>query len=78
MPVHDALGETRSEQSREGYLDTVAACIGDFLRAAAVAATGASAAAEMSGEEGLRDLAVVDAAVRSVMSGRLEDVFTVS
>jgi predicted dehydrogenase len=74
LVVHDANGETRSDQTREGYLDTVAACIGDFLRAAA----GQSAAAEMSGEEGLRDLAVVDAAGRSVTSGRLEEVFSVS
>lgn len=63
-------GEEDILVGREEYLDTVEACMRDFLRAAA----GETSAAEMSGEEGLRDLGVVDAAVRSVASGRLEQV----
>jgi predicted dehydrogenase len=74
LVVYDAAGEARVTTSHGGYLDTVAACIADFLRAA----SGASPAAEMSGEEGLRDLAVVDAAQRSIGSGCLEQVFTQS
>jgi predicted dehydrogenase len=71
LVVYDANGDARMTSNKEGYLDTVAACIGDFLRAAA-----GESEAEMSGEEGLRDLAVVDAAVRSIGSGCLEQVFT--
>jgi predicted dehydrogenase len=55
--------------AREAHLVAVEACIADFVRAAA-----ATGAAEMSGAEGLRDLAVVDAALRSVASGRMEPV----
>jgi predicted dehydrogenase len=57
----------------DNYLGAVEACIADFLRAVGEPGPGA-ARAEMSGEEGLRDLAVVDAALRSVASGRLERV----
>ena len=49
--------------------DALEACLSDFLRAA----RGEKAPA-MPGEEGLRDLAVVDAAYRSIRSGRLEAV----
>ncbi len=66
-------GPTGQEQVLVGpddYLGAVEACIRDFLQAAA----SRTHAAEMSGEEGLRDLAVVDAALRSVASGRVEQV----
>jgi len=73
LVIYDAAGEARTTPHGDNYLQTVAACIGDFLRAA----SGQSAAAEMSGAEGLRDLAVVDAALRSIASGQLEPVVTV-
>jgi predicted dehydrogenase len=66
-------GEEQVLVGRDDYLGAVEACMRDFLRAAA----GQIGAAEMSGEEGLRDLAVVDAALRSVASGRLEPVVAV-
>ncbi len=74
LVVYDAAGEAQAITSNEGYLHTVGACIGDFLRAA----SGQSAGPEMSGEEGLRDLAVVAAALRSIASGQLEHVQTVT
>jgi predicted dehydrogenase len=49
--------------------EALEACLSDFLRAARGEQTPA-----MSGEEGLRDLAVVDAAYRSIRTGRLEAV----
>ena len=58
--------------AREPHLVAVEACIADFLRAAAEGRP-----AEMSGAEGVRDLAVVDAALRSVASGRMESVASV-
>jgi predicted dehydrogenase len=73
LVVYQASGETHVVSGREGYLEVVEACIGDFL----MAAGGHSPGAEMSGEEGLRDVAAVDAAVRSVTSGRLERVVAV-
>ncbi|MGI9146578.1 MAG: Gfo/Idh/MocA family protein [Chloroflexota bacterium] len=63
-------GDEQILVGRDDYLAAVEACMRDFLRAA----LGQTPAAEMSGEEGLRDLAVVDAALRSVESGRLEPV----
>jgi predicted dehydrogenase len=70
LVVYPLEGETQTVAGHEGYLGAVEACITDFLRAA----DGLSAGAEMSGEEGLRDLAVVEAARRSIGSGRLEPV----
>ncbi|MDQ3703376.1 MAG: Gfo/Idh/MocA family oxidoreductase, partial [Chloroflexota bacterium] len=49
--------------------EALAACLGDFLRAAR-----GEQPPGMPGEEGLRDLAVVEAAYRSLGSGRLEPV----
>lgn len=49
--------------------DTLLACLADFLWAAA-----RGSGATMSGDDGLRDLAAVDAAERSLRSGRLEPV----
>ena len=49
--------------------DALEACLADFLRAARGDAT-----PQMPGEEGLRDLAVVEAAYRSIQTGRLEPV----
>jgi predicted dehydrogenase len=49
--------------------DALEACLADFLRAAR-----GEKAPDMPGEEGLRDLAVVDAAYRSIRTGRLEAV----
>jgi predicted dehydrogenase len=66
-------GEAHMLVERDDYLGAVEACMRDFLDAAG----GQASAAEMSGEEGLRDLAVVDAARRSLASGRLESVVTV-
>jgi len=66
-------GEADILVGRDDYLGAVEACMRDFLHAAA----GQTGAAEMSGEEGLRDLAVVDAARRSLASGRLEPVVAV-
>jgi predicted dehydrogenase len=54
---------------RQAPLAAVEACIADFARAAA-----AGRAPTVSGQEGVRDLAVVDAALRSLSSGRLETV----
>jgi predicted dehydrogenase len=70
LVVYRETGATSVTLGHEGYLGSVEACIGDFLNAAA----GHSPEAEMSGAEGLRDLAVVDAALRSIVSGRLEQV----
>ena len=73
LVLHRAqTGDSEVVVATEPYLTTVRACIADFLHAAA-----AAGAAEMSGVEGLRDLAVVAAALRSVSSGRLEQVQTV-
>lgn len=55
--------------AREAHLVAVEAGIADFVRAAA-----ANGAAHLSGAEGLRDLAVVNAALRSIASGRVESV----
>lgn len=71
LVVNHANGETSVSGHGEGYLEAVKACISDFLTAA-----GSNSVAEMNGEEGLRDLAVVDAALRSIASGRLEQVVT--
>jgi predicted dehydrogenase len=71
LVVHRANGETSVTGRGEGYREALVECISDFLRAAA-----SQSPAEMSGEEGLRDLAVVDAALRSIGSGRLEQVVT--
>lgn len=49
--------------------DALEACLADFLRAAR-----AGGAPGMPGEEGLRDLAVVEAAYRSIRSGQSEAV----
>jgi predicted dehydrogenase len=70
LVIYDGEGNVRTSTARDGYMAAMAACMADFLRAAG----GQTASAEMSGDEGLRDLAVVDAAVRSVASGRLEPV----
>lgn len=67
-----APGEPAEVVPREPPLAAVEACIASFVQAAA-----AGQPAEMSGEEGLRDLAVVDAALRSLASGRLESVASV-
>jgi predicted dehydrogenase len=71
---YGAAGEEDVLVRRDDYLGAVEACIRDFLNAAA----GQTSAAEMSGEEGLRDLAVVDAALRSLGSGQREPVRPVS
>jgi UDP-N-acetyl-2-amino-2-deoxyglucuronate dehydrogenase len=49
--------------------DALEACLADFLRAAR-----GESAPQMPGEEGLRDLAVVEAAYRSIQTGQLEQV----
>lgn len=54
--------------AQRGSEDQVA-CLADFLQAVR-----RGGGASMPGEEGLRDLAVVDAAYRSIESGRLEPV----
>jgi predicted dehydrogenase len=66
---HGRNGQSEVVVPREPHLTAVRTCIADFLNAAA-----GDGNAEMSGVEGLRDLAVVHAALRSVGSGRLEPV----
>jgi len=63
------VGEPTETVPRQPPLAAVEACIASFAHAAI-----ANEPADMSGEEGLRDLAVVDAALRSLESGRLESV----
>jgi len=55
---------------RDDYLEAVQASLADFFAAAG----GGAASVAVPGDEGLRDLAVLDAALRSIASGAAEPV----